>query len=177
MTMQFAQPYQKSIGLFLDLNTAENALNELLKAGFSEEKLSLIPQTSDPHPPIQDTEAAKSARTGAIAGTIGGAVLGFLLGYISLETFEVDYVHPFAHLLGVALAGSGIGAAYTSIMAALAGANVHKGLVESKYSNTGSNYLIIAEGTSEEIILAQAILEGHGGKDMQTSFTDNIQHN
>jgi hypothetical protein len=175
--MQFAQPYQKTIGLFSDLNTAENALNELLKAGFSQEKFSLIPQTSDPHPPIQDTEAGKSAKVGAIAGTAGGALLGFLLGYISLESFDMDYVDPFTHLLGVSLAGSAIGAAYTTIIGALAGANVHKGLVEPRYGDAATNYLIIAEGTSEELIRAQAILQQHGGKEMQTSFTDNMQPN
>ncbi len=164
--MQFVQSYQKPIGLFLDLNTAENALNELLKTGFSEEKISLIPRALNPHPPIQDTEAAKSAKIGAIVGMVGGGLLGFLLGYITLKIFSTEHVHPFAHLIRTSLVGSVIGAAYTTIIGAFSGANVPKALVEPKYYDAATNYLIIAQGTPEELMLAQEILQQHGAKEL-----------
>lgn len=176
MPVQYLQPYQKPIGLFFDYETAENALNELLKAGFSAEHLSLIPQSLDPNRPVTDTEAAKSAKVGAIAGSFFGGVLGLTIGYISLNLFDFSHIHPLSHIIGLGLAGSALGAAYVALISALAGANVHKIQGKSQQdesagassddSQNGETYLILAEGTATQLSQAQAILRQNGAHDV-----------
>lgn len=152
---QFLEPRQNSIGQFPTLQVAQSAFERLQQAGFSAEQMSLVPQSLDPHPNVDETDAARSAGGGAIAGAGMGGIVGLLLGYISIYAAGISHPQPLSDMLGITLAASGIGAAGGSVIAALTGANINKA---SEPSTQPENYLLLIDGTPEELAQAQTIL-------------------
>jgi hypothetical protein len=164
--VQLANPRQQPIGLFGDLQTAETALNAVQEAGFSVENLSVMPQSLEPNPVIEDTEAKKSAGGGAIAGALSGAIGGLLFSYMSLNSPGTPDPQPISNAIGLVLAASGIGAAGGGLIAALSGAGVHKGAADPEYADLAHNYLVVAENTTpQDLAPIQEILR-HCGSQM-----------
>ncbi|NEQ32340.1 MAG: hypothetical protein F6K04_15285 [Leptolyngbya sp. SIO4C5] len=157
---------QRAIGLFSDRAVAEAALTKLRDAGFNMDKISVVTNrdraTSMAGTEVKgkDEQAKGGAKAGAVAGTATGGIMG-LVG--SLGVLAIPGVGP-ALELGVVLAntllGAGIGAAGGGLLGALIGWGVPE--EKAKYYNErveAGEYLVMAEGTPEEIQMAEAILE------------------
>lgn len=157
-----ANPPQYPVGLFADRPAAEAGLRALQETGFPNEQLSLVPQSLNPNPPIEETEAVRSAAGGALAGTMLGATVGLLLGVISMQLTPEPI--SMGSLIAVVLAGSGIGAAGTSLIAGLSGASVNKAEAEPEKSRMTQGYLILAAGGQSELQQAKQILQQHGSQ-------------
>jgi predicted lipid-binding transport protein (Tim44 family) len=149
------------IAIFPDRPTAEAAHHALQEAGFSTEQLSVVAQDIAPSPPVEKTEAKQSAKGGAMAGAMFGALAGLLLSVVSTQTLGTAAFGPIDNLIGMVLAGSGIGAIGGSAIAALMGASVYSGESRMDYINP-MRYLVLAEGTEEELVKAKTVLEQQG---------------
>lgn len=149
------------LAVFPDRTRAESAHQALQNAGFPADHLSLVVQEKTPSPPVEKTEARQSAGGGAIAGAMFGAIAGLLLSVVSTATLGTASFGPISNLIGMVLAGSAIGAAGGGAIAALMGASVYKGESRQDYIEP-AQYLIFAEGNTEEVARAKHVLEQQG---------------
>src|SRR5919199_3715421 len=162
---------QHAIGVFSNRRDAESALTELRDAGFNMDRVSVIVTNADRDDQIGGANvtdrkgdqieggAASGATTGAVAGSIIGLVGS--LGVLAIP--GVGVATEVGVLLGNALIGGAIGAAGGAIVGALIGWGVPED--RAKYYDdrvSQGDYLIILEGTAEEILRAEAILDNRG---------------
>ncbi len=156
---QLIAPNQTVLGSFPDQPTAEAALQALRTAGLSTERMIILPKILQPNPPIEATEAKRGAAGGAIAGTLFGLMVGLVLGYMAVISPQVGSAHSNEILIGVALLGSGIGAAGGSLMGGLSGFNVSKAAAEPETVSPDEQYILVAEEISAETVTeVQSIL-------------------
>ncbi|HEY9641685.1 MAG TPA: hypothetical protein V6C57_14455 [Coleofasciculaceae cyanobacterium] len=153
------RPYP--VATFSQEEIAENAVKVLSQSDFAADRLVLVPQSLEPI--AEETRAGGSAKGGALAGGLTGAIAGLWLGYVSLYGDTADVIiEPVRHLVGIALAGSGIGAAGGSLLAAITGSNVIKAGVGTNYRDQIQSYAIFLQGTPEDIVRARQVLEAQG---------------
>lgn len=157
-TTQSNLPNQNPVALFEDQEAAEAARQALQAAGFAAEQVSLVPRSLDPNPPVRDTEARKSAGGGAIVGSLFGAIAGFLVGYISLILPRTPII-DIGNVVGLVLAGSGVGAAMGGLIAMVTGTYVHKGEVEPQYAQMKQQFLIFVDGDADAQRRAREIMQ------------------
>jgi hypothetical protein len=153
----YVQPHQNTIAQSLDYRTAQSALSALQSADFSLEQFSLMPEEIDSNATINETEAAKGAGAGALTGSVFGSLMGGLFAYA--ETLSGSVLLDTTHLLGLMLAGSGVGAAAVSILGALTGVNVHKG---QDTTAPIQQYALLANVDQGELMKAQEVLQQAG---------------
>lgn len=167
------QPRLRAIGTFPGRAEAEQALNELRNSGFVMDNVSVLAKDTDRTDSERmggastttergDTEAQEGAGAGAVAGTVLGGVGGLLVG---LEALIIPGVGPFlaAGTIATTLAGAGVGAAAGGLVGALTGLAIPE--EEAKvYADRVSqgDYLVIVEGTEDEINRAGSILSNRG---------------
>lgn len=165
---------RRAIGLFSSRQRAEAALSRLRDAGFNMDKVSVIAKNTDTSDMAgaridQDKEEQVLGATGV--GAVSGAATGGLIGLIgSLGVLAIPGVGIAAEV-GIVLAntllGSGIGAASGGLVGALIGWGVPED--RANYYNTRvhehGNYLILVEGTTQDIRHAESILGSHGIQD------------
>jgi hypothetical protein len=153
----YVQPHQNTIAQFLDYQTAQSAFSTLQSAGFSLEQFSLVPEETDPNATINETEAAKGAGAGAMTGAVFGSLMGGLFAYAG--TLSGSTPLDATHLIGLMLAGSGVGAAAVGLLGALTGVNVHKG---QDTSTPIQQYALLANVDQGELMRAQEVLQQAG---------------
>lgn len=158
--VQITQSHQYPLQKFTDVQQAADALHRLEEQGFDSERLAIVPESLQSRPPIEKTEAANNAGTGAVAGTVFGAMVGFLLASFSLSDVAAPDMAPLAQILSISLIGSGVGAAGGAAIAAITGGSVTKKAVESATKSEAENYLLVVDNTTpEEVQKAQTILQ------------------
>jgi hypothetical protein len=165
-----SQKYQRAIGTFANRQQAEEALHELRKSGFPMNRVSVLAKDTDRNEQIAgaqvkdrgDTEAQEGAGIGATTGTVLGGLGGLLVG---LEALIIPGAGPFlaAGTIATTLAGAGIGAAAGGIIGALTGLGIPEEEARD-YSERVSQgeYLVILEGSEDEIRRAASILSRQG---------------
>jgi hypothetical protein len=151
---------QYPVATFSEQEMAENAVKILAQSNFSTDRLALLPQSLEPT--VNETKAAGNAKSGAIAGSLTGAIAGLWFGYVSLYGDTANIIEPVRHWVGIALAGSGIGAAGGSLLAAITGSNVVKASVATDYTNQVQSYAVFLHGTAEEVVRARETLQAQG---------------
>lgn len=171
------QQYKRAVGVFQSRSEAERALSSLRNSGFSMDRVSVLAKDAGRNEEIAgvgvqdrddlnkdrgDNEAQEGAGIGATAGTVLGGVGGLLVG---LEALIIPGVGPFlaAGTIATTLAGAGIGAAAGAIVGALTGLGIPEEDAKA-YDNRISqgDYLVVLEGTEEEINRAGSILSNQG---------------
>jgi hypothetical protein len=167
------QPRLRAIGTFPGRQEAEAALQELRDSSFVMDNVSVLAKDTDrkdleniaagsPTTERGDTEAQEGAGAGAVTGTVLGGLGGLLVG---LEALIIPGVGPFlaAGAIATTLAGAGVGAAAGGIVGALTGLAIPE--EEAKvYADRVSegDFLVIVEGTEDEINRAGSILSNRG---------------
>jgi hypothetical protein len=177
ITQQYkSQQYKRAVGIFRSRGEAENALSALRESGFSMDKISVLAKDADRNEEIAgvdvqernqfrdrgNNEAQEGAGIGAVAGTALGGVGGLLVG---LEALIIPGVGPFlaAGTIATTLAGAGIGAAAGAIVGALTGLGIPEEDARAYDEQVSQgNYLVIIEGTEEEITRAGSLLRERG---------------
>lgn len=168
---------KRAFGVFTSRAATEEALNELKNAGFPMEKVSIAARDADRQDAIagvdvQD-ESADGLTDGVKAGAVAGAATGGLFGLIGgLSLLSIFGIGPIlaggvlAALLGETLVGGAIGAATGGMLAALLSLGVSEDLAKI-YSDRLHNgdYLLMLDGTEEEINRAEPILRQRGIED------------
>ncbi len=177
--MVVSQQQKRAIGVFLNRENAEQAIQTLQSSGFAIDKISLIAkeveqageqvsgvEVSD-H--VGDTKVVNSAAV--VGNTIAAGSTGFaLLGLTSLALPGLGIVLA-AGSLGAALAAS----VASSGIAVVAASNLEKALVDygipsaraGRYSDRlqRGDYLVTVEGTDEEIHQAEQVFSQQGIQD------------
>lgn len=167
---------KRAVGAFSKYGDAEAALRELSNSGFPMSKVSIVARDAEKRDDLagiggdrQGDDVAGGATTGAVAGAATGGLIG-LIG--SLSALTIPGVGPvlaggaLAALLADTLVGGAIGAA----AGGLAGALIGLGIPEDRargYNDRVSRgeYLVLVEGSEDEIRRAEAILSKAGIQD------------
>lgn len=170
--MTFIQ-YKRAVGVFPNYQQAESALTDLRNSGFPMERVSLVAKDTDRRDVagvgVSDRPghaAAEGAKTGAVTGGVVGGLVG-LIG--SLTALTLPGVGPvvaggtLATILGDTLVGGAIGAATGGLIGALVGLGIpeERARVYNERVSRG-DYLVMVEGTEEEIRRAHTILHNRG---------------
>lgn len=166
--------HKRAVGLFSSRREAESALTELKDAGFPMTRISIIAKDADREGDIAGVETQErvgnKADEGAKAGAVTGATLGGITGLlVGLGTLAIPGVGPvllageIATTLATAAAGAGIGAATGGLLGALVGLGIpeERARVYNDRVSRG-DYLVIVEGTDDEIHRAESVLRNRG---------------
>jgi len=162
------------VGVFEDRRHADEAVNELMKAGFRRDQIGVaMRHTEDVSGAIRADESAGSeAGTGALAGALTGLGLGALTG-LGVLAGAIPVVGPAitAGTLGIILTNAAAGAGIVGVVGALIGAGIPEN--EAKYYNeefeAGRTIVTVqTDGRADE---ATAIMRRHGAYDMSSRGT------
>lgn len=163
---------KRAVGVFSNYQKAEQAINALQKSGFSANSVSIIARDAEAQTDLGgvdvsfDTKANEGAAAGALTGGILGGLTGLLVGLGSLVIPGVGpvlFAGEVASALTATLAGGAIGAATGGLLGALLGLGIPEErakIYDARVS--GGEYLVIVDGTVEEVLNAEAILIDYG---------------
>jgi uncharacterized membrane protein len=163
----------RAVGVFPSRREAEIALRELNNAGFSMNQVSLVGKHTPGEPRIGDVTDRTMTDEGAKGGAATGAALGGLGGLlVGLGALAIPGVGPvlaggaLATALATAATGGAIGAAAGGLTGALVGLGIPDD--RARFYNDRVNrgdYLVMVDGTEDEIRRADTILSRHGIQD------------
>lgn len=166
--------HRRAVGVFSHRRDAEAALHELRDAGFPMDRVSVVVRDADRNDQIAGAEVTEKvgnkADEGATAGAVSGGVLGGLTGLlVGLGTLAIPGIGPImlagaaTTTLATTLAGAGIGAVAGGLLGALIGLGIPEERAKVYNERVGQgHYLVIIDGTDEEIARAEAILRRRG---------------
>jgi uncharacterized membrane protein len=174
---------QRAVGVFPTHKAAEDALDELRSAWFEMRQISIIAKHTDGldhstrigETNVQDISDANQAEEGAATGAKTGGVVGGLTGLlVGLGTLAIPGIGPVmlagaaATALATTVTGGAIGAAAGSLLGALIGLGIPEDKAH-KYNDSiaRGEYLVVVDGTSTEILQAEAILKRRGIRDWE----------
>ena len=160
-------------GIYSNRATAETAVNQFLRSGFSNDDVSVlmsdIKSTKD-FAAEKDTKAPEGTAAGAGVGAIVGGTLGLLAGIGALAIPGVGPLIAAGPIMG-ALAGVGAGGAVGGLVGALVGMGIpeyeakrYEGRVKE-----GGILVSIHCDTSEEISRAKDLFKATGADDIASS--------
>lgn len=165
---------KRAVGVFSHRQDAEYALNELSRSGFSMAKVSIIARDADRQADIAGVDVSghvgNKADEGASAGALTGGTIGGITGLlVGLGALAIPGVGPvvlageLATALATTLAGGAIGAAAGGLLGALVGLGIPEERAKVYNDRVSSgDYLVIVDGTEDEIARAEFILNGGG---------------
>jgi uncharacterized protein (TIGR02271 family) len=173
---------RRAVGVFPTRESAEDALHALKNSGFGMEKVSVVAQDADRRDGIAGADVKKKvgnknvgnkADEGAEVGALSGGTVGGLTGLlVGLGLLAIPGIGPVmlagevATTLATALAGGAIGAAAGGLLGGLVGLGIPEKRAKA-YSDSVAkgNYLVIVDGTEDELQRAEAILKRGGIQD------------
>jgi hypothetical protein len=160
-------------GLFLDRARAEQAMEALKAAGFTEDQLGMVLRDRTAQGVLLEDTGAEVAKEAATTGALGGGLLGGFTGLlIGVGALVVPGLGPvvaggvlataFGVAGGTAVAGAGIGAAAGGLLGALAGLGIPE--TEARYFETGfrAGQILVTVEAGARVLEAMAILDRHG---------------
>jgi hypothetical protein len=171
--------HKRAVGVFSNRHEAEVALRELRDSNFAMDRVSVITQDADKQSDIAGADVRKDVREhsegnkadeGATKGALAGGTVGGLTGLlVGLGTLAIPGIGPImlagatATAIATTLAGGAIGAVTGGLLGALVGLGIpeERARVYQDRISRG-HYLILVEGTDEEISRAEAILRHRG---------------
>ncbi len=177
--MMIGQDHKRAVGTFSDHSKAQTALLELRDSGFPMDTISIVGHDAGHMPNLggaqgtesiselnKDNKAGEGARTGATAGGAIGGLTGLLvgLGMVAIPGLgPVMLAGAGATALATTLTGGAIGAATGGIGGGLIGMGIPENQAHA-YSDSVDNgdYLVIVEGSEQDIQRAQSILSHSG---------------
>jgi len=158
------------VGVFTDDRQAEEAIDELRRAGFRDDQIGVARRRADDELAEKETKREGThAGTGALAGAFTGAGLGALAGFgVLAGVMPVIGPAIAGGTLAVILSNAVGGAAVIGLIGALIGAGIPE--EEAQYYNqefeAGRTIVTVkADGQADEV---EAILRRHGAYDMHT---------
>ncbi len=169
--------HKRAVGVFQNRQDAELALRELRDSNFPMDRVSVITQDSDRDNDIAGADvrdrAGNKADEGATTGAVTGGALGGLTGLlVGLGTLAIPGIGPImlagatATAIATTLAGGAIGAAAGSLIGGLIGLGIPE--ERARHYNdrvSRGHYLVIVEGSDDEIRHAEAVLSHRGIED------------
>jgi len=160
-------------GIYDSVVHAERSVDTLLRAGFSNNDISvLLPDDTSTREFAhkKDTKAPEGTATGVTAGGVIGGTLGILAG---IGAIAIPGVGPFiaaGPIMG-GLAGLGVGGAVGGLIGALVGMGIPE-YEAKRYEGRlkkGGVLISIHCDTSDEIKRAKELLKGTGAEDISSA--------
>jgi hypothetical protein len=160
-------------GLYKSVGQAEDAVNRLVTAGFSNDDISvLLPdnESTRKFAHKKDTKAPEGTATGVTAGGAIGGTLGLLAGIGALAIPGVGPLIAAGPIMG-ALAGLGVGGAVGGLIGALVGMGIPEYEAKRYEGRIKEGGVLLSAhcDTSEEITRAKDILKQTGAEDIASS--------
>lgn len=169
---------KRAVGVFSHRRDAEAAITELKNAGFPMRQVSLVGKNVNPNDNFGGLDASgrasgNQADEGAKAGAATGGILGGLGGLlVGLGALAIPGIGPviaggaLATALATTAAGGAIGAAAGGLTGALVGLGIPDDRAHAYNDRVNrGDYLVMVDGTEDEIRRAEAILRRHGVQD------------
>jgi hypothetical protein len=180
----FGKQY-RAVGVFPHRRDAEAALNELRNSGFPMDKVSAIAKQASHQDRLAGVDMSDALKTGNVAardnkadegakaGAATGGVLGGLTGLlVGLGTLAIPGIGPImlagagATALATTVAGGAIGAAAGGLGGALIGLGIPEQRAKIYNDRVArGDYLVMVDGTDDEIRRAEAVLSRWGIQD------------
>ncbi len=162
-----------AFGIYKTRALAEQGVDRLLAAGFSNDDISVLLPDSDSSREFahdKNTKAPEGTATGVTAGGAIGGALGLLAG---IGALAIPGVGPFiaaGPIMG-ALAGLGVGGAVGGIIGALVGMGIPEYEAKRYEGRIKEGGVLLSAhcDTSEEITRAKDILKKTGAEDIATT--------
>jgi hypothetical protein len=160
-------------GIYGSIGQAERAVDTLLRAGFTNNDISvLLPddQSTREFAHRKDTKAPEGTTAGGVAGGVIGGTLGVLAG---IGAIAIPGVGPFiaaGPIMG-GLAGLGVGGAVGGLIGALVGMGIPE-YEAKRYEGRlkkGGVLMSIHCDTSDDIKRGKELLKGTGAEDVSTA--------
>lgn len=169
---------KRALGVFSDRQAAENALNELKASGFPIDKVSILARDAQQNEELggaQISDRIGNKDVGGATGVVGEVATDSALGavLVGLGSLAIPGIGPIiaagsvATALVATVASTGIeAAAFSGLVRALADLGIpeEQARVYSDRLHQG-HYLVIVDGTEDEINRAASILSDRGIKD------------
>src|SRR5580765_4295013 len=165
-------------GLYKSVGQAEDAVNRLVAAGFSNDDISvLLPdnESTRKFAHKKDTKAPEGTATGVTAGGAIGGTLGLLAGIGALAIPGVGPLIAAGPIMG-ALAGLGVGGAVGGLIGALVGMGIPE-YEAKRYEGRikdGGVLLSVHCNTSDEIKRAKDVLKRTGAEDISSTSEEAV---
>ena len=162
-----------AFGLYHSRLQAELGVEQMLRAGFSNDDVSVLMQDSQSTKEFaheKNTKAPEGTTTGVTAGGVVGGTLGLLAG---IGALAIPGVGPFiaAGPIMATLAGLGAGAAVGGLIGALVGLGIPE-YEAKRYAGRikeGGVLLSVHCDTSEEIAEAKELLKQTGAQNISST--------
>lgn len=170
---------RRAFGVFSSRQEAEGALNELKASGFPMDKVSLIARDAEQSQELGGVEVSSqigNKNVGGATGIVGEVATDSALGavLVGIGSLAIPGIGPIiaagsvATALAATVASTGIEAAtiggLVKALAADLGISEEQARVYSDRLHQG-NYLVIVDGTEDEINRAEAIFSDRGIQD------------
>jgi len=160
-------------GLYKSVGQAEDAVNRLVTAGFSNDDISvLLPdnESTRKFAHKKDTKAPEGTATGVTAGGAIGGTLGLLAGIGALAIPGVGPLIAAGPIMG-ALAGLGVGGAVGGVVGALVGMGIPEYEAKRYEGRIKEGGVLLSAhcDTAEQIHNAKTILERSGATDIASA--------
>lgn len=166
------------VALFDTFADAQDAVNDLLHAGFQREEISLISHEKNVgHERAVNAGDSNDVNDGAAIGAVGGSLVGGAAGLlIGLGVIAIPGIGPvlaFGPLmaaLGSTALGAGIGAAAGGLLGALVGAGVPEedAHIYTEGVRRGGSLVAVNVDEQDRVDNAYAILQREGAIDIET---------
>lgn len=162
-----------AFAIFKSRMSAENAVDELMRAGFRSDDISVLApdqKTTKELATEKNTKAPEAATTGAVAGGAIGGTLGLLAGIGSLAIPGVGPFIAAGPIMG-ALAGVGAGAATGGIIGALVGMGIPEYEAKRYEGRVKDGGILVSAhcDNSEWVGRAKDVLKRAGGEDISSA--------
>jgi len=165
---------RRAVGTFADRVQAEQALTQLRESGFEMRDVSIVSKRDqdgdklagvDIHNEIGN-KGGEGASKGAATGGILGGLTGLLVGIGAIAIPGIGPVMT-AGAVGTAVATTAAGGAIGAVAGGLVGGLIGLGIPEERAEEyhtavQSGSYLVLVDGSAEEITQAETILHSHG---------------
>ncbi len=161
-------------GIFTTRIATENAVDSLVKSGFTAADISVLLPESLGGAREMGTEKSTKAPEGAAAGVTTGGIIGGTLGLLAgVGMLAIPGLGPFiaAGPIMAGLAGLGVGGAVGGVTGALIGVGIPE-FEAKRYEGRlqkGGILLSVHCDTSDEIKRAKDLLNGMGAEDVSST--------
>jgi len=159
------------VGVFEDRRHADQAVNDLRKAGFREDQIG-VAMRHDQGATDVTSEGETEAGTGAVAGVLTGLGLGALAG-LGVLSGMIPVIGPAiaGGTLGIILSNAAAGAGIAGLVGALIGAGIPEHEAKYYQGEFEAGRTIVTVNADGRVGEAMAILRRHGAYDMDTRGT------
>lgn len=156
------------VGVFTDRTQAEQAINELRHAGFSDDEIGFILRGNPAMEGTAQNETGSDTETGAVAGVVSGGVVGGILGAAASLLIPGFGPAIAGGILAATLGGAAIGAAAGGIIGALTGLGVPEEEARYYQGEFEAGRTIVTVKAGNRYQEALDILRNNGAYDVST---------